>query len=115
MIIIAPRFVKILTGNFARAITLYPLVFVRDKTDREDAVLLNHEAIHLRQQREWLVLPFYLCYLTEYLLGRLRGCSHYEAYRYISFEKEAYTHEHDISYLRQRKSMAFKRYRLQKK
>lgn len=114
MIIHAPRFMRLITGNFARAITLYPFVFVRQKRDRDDPVLLNHEKIHLHQQRELLVIPFYVCYLLEYGIGRLRGKNHRQAYEEISFEREAYTHERDFAYLRQRKLMAFGRYMIRK-
>lgn len=110
MIIHAPRFMRLITGNFARAITLYPFVFVRQKRDRDDPVLLNHEKIHLRQQRELLLIPFYVCYLLEYGIGRMKGRNHRQAYEEISFEREAYTHERNFAYLQQRKFMAFIKY-----
>ena len=40
------------------AITLYPLVFLSDKKDK-DSFMINHEAIHLAQQKELLVILFY--------------------------------------------------------
>jgi hypothetical protein len=106
----APGLVKFITGNFAQAITLFPFVFVRNKTALLDPVLLNHERIHLRQQAELLVLPFYLFYLLEYLLGRLRGQDHLTAYLRISFEREAFAHEVDMHYLQRRKFGASFRY-----
>lgn len=103
--------VKIMTGGFARAITLYPFVFVSKKADLHDSVLVNHEKIHLRQQRELLVLTFYVLYLAEYGKGRWKGLSHYEAYRQISFEQEAFAHERDMTYLDNRKMKAYRDYR----
>ncbi|WPP48874.1 hypothetical protein [Catalinimonas niigatensis] len=110
MIIHAPRFVRVITGNFARAITLYPFVFVREKKDKRDKVLVNHENIHLRQQQELLLIPFYLWYLLEYFVGRMKGYNHFQAYRQISFEQEAYAHEGNLTYLKQRKFLAFRKY-----
>ena len=111
MVVYAPLFVKLITGNFARAITLYPFVFVKKHKDLENQVMLNHEKIHLRQQLELLVLPFYVLYLVEYAIGRLRGFSHNKAYRQISFEKEAFAHEQDFGYLGSRKRNAYRDYR----
>ncbi|MDF9799836.1 hypothetical protein OKW21_005099 [Catalinimonas alkaloidigena] len=110
MVIHAPQLLQVITGNFARAITLYPFVFVRHERDRNDPILLNHERIHLRQQRELLVFPFYLCYLLEYGIGRLKGRTHRQAYEQISFEREAHIHERDFTYLKKRKLMAFRNY-----
>lgn len=110
MLIHAPLLVRVITGNFARAITLYPFVFIRNKTDQDNPVLLNHENIHLRQQRELFILPFYLCYLLEYTIGRCKGKTHFQAYRHISFEQEAYAHEQDVEYLKRRKRLAFRKY-----
>lgn len=76
---------KILRVN---GITLYPFVFVREK--RPDMTLVNHERIHYEQARRVGVLRFYVLYLGEYFQNRLRGMGHREAYREISFEKEAF-------------------------
>lgn len=48
-----------------------------------------HEMEHIRQIRELGVAVFYFRYLVEYLLGRLRGENHWQAYKNISFEIEA--------------------------
>lgn len=111
MVIYAPRFVKIITGDFARAITLYPFIFVKKRKGLDDRIMLNHEKIHLRQQRELWVLPFYVLYLMEYTISRLKGRTHNEAYRQISFEQEAFAHERDFGYLCSRKRNAYRDYR----
>lgn len=105
-----PWVVRLITGNFARAITLYPFVLLRYPIDRHDPVLLNHERIHLRQQLELLVIPFYGWYLAEYAWHRVRGLNHLSAYLKISFEKEAYANEHHLDYLEKRSCFAFKKY-----
>lgn len=109
MILYIPHLVKYITFNFARAITLYPFILLGFRQDEKNQRLLNHEKIHLRQQKELLVVPFYLWYLLEYLIGRIKGKGHYQAYRNIIFEREAYTYEADYNYLLQRSAFAFLR------
>lgn len=78
-------------------IVLWPFVFYSDKIP--DPVVMNHEGIHLEQIRRTGVLKFYAQYLSEYFHGRRKGLSHHEAYRGISFEKEAYLNQHDSFYI----------------
>lgn len=110
MVVCLPWLVRWLTGNFARAIVLFPFVFIRYPEDHYNERLLNHERIHIRQQLELLVLPFYVWYLVEYVLRRMGGNNHLRAYLAISFEREAYTHEADFKYLNNRPLFAFRRY-----
>jgi hypothetical protein len=92
----------------ANGMALYPFILVKRKNP--SATLLNHERIHLRQQVELLVLPFYLWYVLEYLWHRLRGLRHYAAYRRISFEREAFDQDQNLYYLTTRKPWAFMDY-----
>ena len=110
MIVCAPRLLRLLTGNFARAITLFPFILLRDDCDQRNPVLINHERIHLRQQRELWVLPFYFLYLGEYCRGRIQGLDHLQSYLAISFEQEAYQQERNLSYLENRPFFASKNY-----
>lgn len=82
------------------AINLCGVVFARREYRPLSATTLNHEAIHTAQMRELLYAGFYLCYLAEWLV-RLFGKGN--AYRNISFEREAYRHQHDPDYLRTRR------------
>ena len=69
--------------------------------------LLNHERIHTAQQREMLFVFFYLAYVVEWLMRLpLRG----NAYRNISFEREAYAHQRDLHYLESRRHYAWRHY-----
>ena len=79
---------------------LFPFILV-NRTKKADEVLINHERIHLMQQLEMLVIPFYLLYLFELIT---RG------YRQISFEKEAYENEKNLRYLLERKWYSWLRY-----
>lgn len=110
-IIWAPRMVRLITFNFARAITLYPFILLRHQHDKENRFLINHERIHIKQQLELLILPFYICYLLEYAAGRMRGKTHTQAYMSISFEKEAFENERNLNYLSERPHFAFIKYR----
>ncbi|NAW50155.1 hypothetical protein GNY06_01710 [Elizabethkingia argentiflava] len=92
------------------AMALYPFIILNKKELRRDEVLLNHEKIHLRQQLELLIIFFYLLYGLEYILKRIKLGDPYQAYRSISFEREAHDKEEDIDYLRHRKFWNFIKY-----
>lgn len=98
---------KYLLGKGFKGISLWPFVVLRHKKDAKDPVFINHERIHLKQQQELLVLPFYLLYLTEFSLRFLRYRSAAKAYRNISFEREAYENETDLQYCKARKRWGF--------
>lgn len=87
-------------------LAFYPFVFVKSKKPGEK--LLHHERIHLRQQLEMGFLLFYLWYFIEYFVRYLHYRNHYQAYRNISFEREAFRHESTSAYLRQRRFWAFR-------
>src|SRR6218665_1729777 len=82
---------------------LYPFILVNNKQARYDKVLINHETIHLKQEAELLVLPFYVLYLLNYLVNLWSYRNHNEAYRNIIFEREAYRNEHDMLYIKKRR------------
>lgn len=99
MIVVVTKF---LTRFGIRGLTLFPFVLVGRKADTKDVVLLNHERIHLRQQLELLVLPFYVWYVVELLARRLGCATWHEAYRQICFEREAYENEENLDFLMSR-------------
>jgi hypothetical protein len=82
-------------------------VVLKHHSLKEDAVFLNHEKIHLRQQAELLVVFFYIWYGIEFLVKWLQFRNRYKAYRNISFEREAYHFEGDFNYLKNRKTYRF--------
>ncbi|HLP50692.1 MAG TPA: hypothetical protein VK154_07380 [Chitinophagales bacterium] len=43
------------------AMAVYPFILVKRKELQNNAVLINHEKIHHRQQLELLILPFIYC------------------------------------------------------
>ena len=104
------------------AMTFLKWIFVREEYRKYDGTetykkMLRHENTHLEQIfdftpkcfPEWLRLTiggicFYSLYLLEWIL-KLIPCSikKHDAYRMISFEQEAYTHENELDYLENRK------------
>ena len=85
-----------------RAITLYPFIFVRNDSDKLDKELINHECIHLRQQKELMVILFYIWYFLDFLFKYLRYRNWDKAYRNIIFEREAYNNQSNLDYLKVR-------------
>ena len=88
-------------------ITLFPFIILRDKHLKLDKRIMNHERIHIRQQVELLVLPFYVLYLIDYVIGLIKYRNRLLAYMNISFEKEAYKYDSDLDYLKKRKLWAW--------
>ncbi len=112
------------------AINLFGIIFVR-KGRAFAPVDLNHERIHTRQMRELLYVPFYLIYIAEWLVrlvqtflpareadasvpanhpARREASRLLRAYHRISFEREAYTHQSEPSYLSNRAPWAWRHY-----
>ena len=104
MVIISDRWLRFFTlfvgGMDAAGITIWPFIFISTKVKVTDR-LINHERIHLRQQLEMLVIPFYVVYLIEFYT---------KGYMNVSFEKEAYGNDNDLLYLTTRKPYSFIKY-----
>lgn len=98
---------KYLIGRHFVGIALWPFIVVKNEVLKEDDIFINHERIHLRQQAELLVIPFYFVYLGEYIIRLIQYRNSQEAYRNISFEREAYRMEDDLYYLENRKLWSF--------
>jgi hypothetical protein len=103
MVVVSNRaiwFFELILGKGIRGLAFFPFIFVPTTTIVDD-VLINHERIHLRQQLEMGVLPFYIWYLIAlYRVG----------YMNISFEREAYANEKDLTYLKNRDIFEFMNY-----
>ena len=104
MLIIVSRY---LIPKGFRGFTFFPFVFLKYRKDTDNEVLLNHEKIHIKQQLEMLVVPFFIWYLFEFLYRLIQYRNSQEAYRNISFEREAYDNEKDLNYLKLRSFWQF--------
>lgn len=85
-----------------KAINLFGILFVRKEYELSE-VDLNHEAIHTKQMKELLFVFFYIIYFLEWIVRLFINTN---AYRSISFEKEAYSNENNLEYLKNRKHFA---------
>ena len=91
------------------AINLFGLVIIKESyyktwTERRVTRVLQHEAIHTEQMKELLYVGFYVCYFLEWIWWLLFRTG--RAYRHINFEKEAYSHQAELSYLQSRRPFA---------
>lgn len=106
-------------GTFV-AITFGPWIFTR-REELSD-VTVNHEAIHWEQQKETLIVGFFILYGIMFLWELVRctfdplRANHADgrhrplwkrAYRSVAFEQEAYAHEADMEYIQNRKIFSF--------
>ena len=89
------------------AINLFGILFVRKDAAQRKSVsefVINHETIHSKQMKEMLWIPFYIWYGIEWFIKLFNyNFDSHTAYRNISFEREAYENENDLSYKYHRK------------
>lgn len=101
---------KYLIPKGYRGMAVFPFILIRYYKDQVNVVFLNHEKIHLRQQLEMLILPFFIWYIAEFFIRCIQYKNKDLAYRNISFEREAYTNETDLNYLKKRSFFQFLKY-----
>lgn len=119
------------------AIMLFGHVFIKASKDVASDVVIQHESIHVEQWKEVMFttfaitnIPFitnfnikytiltmllsfcafYVWYFLEYFVRLMIRKNHDEAYRGISFEKEAYANERKPKYLDGRGYFSFVKY-----
>lgn len=100
-----PKYLSIFISIYA--ITLFPFIISRDEMDE---ITIRHECIHIEQQRELLVIFFYVLYVWYWLRGKMSGMTNDEAYMNIPFEQEAYRKMYDENYLETREKHAWRKY-----
>lgn len=92
------------------AINLFGVLFARKSAKEKlqklsyQRTVINHEEIHTAQMKELGYILFYIIYLFEWLYRVLftKDRFSHNAYRNISFEKEAYENEYNLTYLNNR-------------
>lgn len=100
---------KIIPFKGFRSTALWPFVFVRSDVPVDEPTV-NHEQIHCEQQKEMLLVFFYLWYAIEWVVRLIQYRTAHTAYRNISFEREAYAKEYDLAYVSMRKRYAWIHY-----
>ena len=107
MIIVCQNLLK---NTKINGITLFPFILLKKPLVLFPVFLFNNEKNHIRQKLELLVIFFYLWYVIEYYYWYFRLKDSFLAYKYISFEREAYAMEDDLNYLETRKIWSFWKY-----
>lgn len=104
MIVIKNKYIPF--GSFL-AINICGVVFTKDELTDEQ---LNHEYIHSKQMLEMLIIGFYLWYIVEFVIKWIKYKSFIDAYKNLSFEREAYVNKPDFTYSFKRKSFSWFKY-----
>lgn len=89
-----------------KAVAIWPYILVHPGAPVSEKVI-NHERIHHAQQKELLLVLFFVWYGIEYLVRLCQYRNHNQAYRHISFESEAYMYDKYPDYLKARKHYSF--------
>ncbi|WP_397363577.1 hypothetical protein [Olleya sp. R77988] len=101
---------KYLVPKGYTGMTIFPFIFLKNKRLKSSVTLINHEKIHLRQQLELLVVPFYIWYFIEFVIGYIKHKNWFLAYKNISFEREAFYNDANLDYLKSRPFWQFLKY-----
>lgn len=105
--------VPVILSRFApisiNAITLGPVVISRGTMSE---VTRRHETIHFQQYLETGFIGFLVLYLWYFLTACYTYGYSKKAYKRIKFEQEAYEHQCDPYYLKNRKRFRWLKYRV---
>lgn len=88
------------------AFTIYPFI-IGTSWKKNQPILMNHEKIHLKQEKELLIIPFLIVHVLSFFLILIRRLSIVKAYKTSVFEREAFAHEENLEYLNTRKLFAW--------
>lgn len=87
------------------AVNVFGFLFVKKgQIEKVSDKVINHELIHSAQMKEMLWIFFYIWYGIEWFIRLFQKG---DAYRSISFEREAYDNEKNMQYLENRKHYAW--------
>ena len=87
-----------------KAMNFFGIIFARKQLNEID---INHEKIHTAQMKELFYIIFYIWYLIEWICNLFEYRNFIEAYKHISFEKEAYAQQDNMYYLSYRDNFEF--------
>ena len=94
------------------AMAIYPFIFIRNEhKDKINDNIINHEKIHFEQQKELILIIFFIWYIIEWVIKLFK---YRKAYKNIGFEREAYLNDDNLKYLETRKRYSFIKYFLNK-
>lgn len=98
---------KLLPSKGFVALNLFGVIFARKEYNPITARTIHHESIHTAQMKEMLYLFFYLWYGIEWIVRLIQCKNKIEAYRNISFQREAYMNDMNPEYLKSRKMFSW--------
>ena len=94
------------------AMNLFGVLFARNEyRNKISDRTINHESIHTAQLKEMGYIFFYIWYFIEWLI---RLFINSDAYRNISFEREAFINDDNLDYLKTRECFSWLKYIKQK-
>ena len=100
----------------ARGMAFLGLFFIARSKEDLQPWLITHETIHLKQQRDLLVIGSILFHIVETFIALVvYRLTWYEAYLWCSHEQEAYRNQNDPDYLKNRKPFSQFKYLFHKK
>jgi hypothetical protein len=102
------NFLEFFLGKNIVGITLCPFGIYLKLNYLTRQKTINHEKIHWQQQLEMLIIFFYLWYVIEWLIRIFTNPNN--AYKSLSFEREAYGNDDNLDYLKTRKPYAWLKY-----
>jgi hypothetical protein len=105
---IMTNFLEFFLGKNIVGITLCPFGIYLKLNYLTRQKTINHEKIHWQQQLEMLIIFFYLWYIIEWLIRIFTNPNN--AYKSLSFEREAYGNDDNLDYLKTRKPYAWLKY-----
>lgn len=91
-----------------KMINIFGILFIKGEGKTITELDVRHENIHTKQMLELLFIGYYLWYVIEYIVRLFINKG--EAYKSISFEREAYINDDNINYLKERKLYAWVKY-----
>lgn len=106
---------EILPPKGFSAINLFGIMFVKRGSKPPSERIINHERIHTAQMKELLYILFYLWYFFEWLFRLIQYRNFDQAYRNISFEREAYANDRNLDYISKRRKYASFKYLINRK
>ena len=108
------KFLDLISWSFrVGGISIFPFIILREnrKGSTNGGILVNHETIHFWQTLELGIVGFYLLYIIFYMYYIVKTKFKIEeAYMMIPFEKEAYSNEKNLDYIKNRGVFSWVKY-----
>ena len=92
-----------------KGVTIGNTLYIRENAKFTETGL-RHEEIHTKQWKELIYIFFPIWYAIEWTIRLFAFKGAHNAYRNISFEREAYEHQADPDYIITRERFAFIKY-----